>query len=136
MKNRKREVIAPANAPAAIGPYSPAIRIADLIYTSGSLGMDPQSGELVPGGIEQETRQALLNINTILEAGGSSLGQIVKTTVFLQNLEEFPQMNAVYAGFFNDRPPARTTVEVAALPKGAAIEIEAVAIVSDEGSDE
>ena len=136
MKNRKREVIAPANAPAAIGPYSPAIRIADLIYTSGSLGMDPQSGELVPGGIEQETRQALLNINTILEAGGSSLGQIVKTTVFLQNLEEFPQMNAVYAGFFNDRPPARTTVEVAALPKGAAIEIEAVAIVSNEGSDE
>ena len=136
MKNRKREVIAPANAPAAVGPYSPAIRIADLIYTSGSLGIDPQSGELVPGGIEGETRQALLNINTILEAGGSSLGQIVKTTVFLQNLEEFPQMNAVYAGFFDDQPPARTTVEVAALPKGAAIEIEAVAIVSDEGSDE
>lgn len=136
MSNRKRKAIASSNVPAAIGPYSPAIHIGDLIYTSGALGMDPQSGELVPGGIEEETRQALVNIKNILEAGESSLGQIVKTTVFLQNLEEFSLMNAVYAEFFDDHPPARTTVEVAALPKGAAVEIDAVAIVSDEGSDD
>ena len=136
MRSRKRKAITSSNVPAAIGPYSPAIHIGDLIYTSGALGMDPQSGELIPGGIEEETRQALLNIENILEAGGSSLGQIVKTTVFLQNLEEFSLMNAVYAEFFDDHPPARTTVEVAALPKGAAVEIDAVAIVSNEGSDD
>ena len=127
---KKREVLIPINAPEAIGPYSLGIKSDGLVFASGSLGVDPESGELVDGGIEAQTRQALMNLESVLEAGGSSLQYVVKTTVFMQDLNEFPQMNAVYAEFFSNEPPARSTVQVAALPKGAAVEIEAIAVVS------
>ncbi len=123
----KRIVVRTSAAPAAIGPYSQAIRSGPLLFVSGSLGMDPQSGELVPGGIQAQTRQALTNIAKILEAAGASLQAVVKTTVFLADMDEFSAMNAVYGEFFTQDPPARSTVEVAALPKGAAVEIEAIA---------
>ncbi len=125
----KREVLIADDAPAAIGPYSLGIKSGELVFISGTLGVDPQSGEMVSGGIEAETRQALTNLARILKSGGSSLQNVVKTTVFMQDLEEFAKMNAVYAEFFPNEPPARSTVEVAALPKGAAVEIEAIAVV-------
>lgn len=114
-------------APKPIGPYSVGITHGDLVFASGMLGLDPKTGELVPGGIEAQTRQALMNLSAILEAAGSSLSLILKTTVFLQDMGAFPRMNAVYAEFFPSEPPARSTVQAAALPKGAAVEIEAVA---------
>jgi 2-iminobutanoate/2-iminopropanoate deaminase len=126
----KRDVLIADDAPAAIGPYSLGIKAGDLVFISGTLGVDPESGELVSGGIVAETRQALTNLSRILNAGGSSLQNVVKTTVFMQDMEEFAEMNAVYAEFFTNEPPARSTVQVAALPKGAAVEIEAIAVVS------
>ncbi len=125
----KRSVITAEKAPKAIGPYSVAIRAGEFIFVSGTLGIHPETGDLVAGGIEAQTRKALENLANVLEAGGSSLGQVVKTTVFLQDMGEFPAMNNVYASFFSQDPPARSTVEVAALPKGAAVEIEAIALV-------
>ncbi len=135
MSSGKKEVIFAEDAPKAIGPYSVAIRIEGLIFISGTLGMDPETGELVSGGIEPQTRKSLENLSGILKAGRSSLDQVVKTTVFLQDMKEFPQMNAVYAEFFRKDPPARSTIEVAALPKGAAVEIEAVATVIEGYGD-
>lgn len=126
---KKRDVLIADDAPAAIGPYSLGIKTGELVFISGTLGVDPKSGSLVSGGIEAETRQALTNMDKILSAGGSSLGNVVKTTVFMQDLGEFAQMNGVYAEFFSNEPPARSTVEVASLPKGAAVEIEAIAVV-------
>ncbi len=125
----KRSVITAEKAPKAIGPYSVAIRTGEFIFVSGTLGIHPETGDLVAGGIEAQTRKALENLANVLEAGGSSLDQVVKTTVFLQDMGEFPTMNNVYASFFSQDPPARSTVEVAALPKGAAVEIEAIALV-------
>jgi len=125
----KRKVLKTDKAPAAIGPYSAGISTGDMLFISGTLGMNAQTGQLVEGGIESETRQALQNLEHILIAGGSSLAQVVKTTVFLQDLGEFSKMNAVYAEFFTEEPPARSTVQVAALPKNAAVEIEAIAMV-------
>jgi 2-iminobutanoate/2-iminopropanoate deaminase len=122
-----KEVIVSKNAPQAIGPYSIGIRVAPFVFTAGQLGIDPASGNLVPGGVEAETRQALLNLKSILEAGGSSLDQVVKTTVFLRDMADFAKMNAVYGEFFTQNPPARSTVQVAALPKNGAVEIEAIA---------
>jgi len=124
-------VILSDKAPKAIGPYSVANRVGNLIFTAGQLGLDPQTMELVPGGIQAETRQALTNIKHVLEAAGSSLDLVVKTTVFLRDLGEFAQMNEVYAEFFPKDPPARSTVQVAALPKGGAVEIEAVAVIEE-----
>jgi 2-iminobutanoate/2-iminopropanoate deaminase len=123
------EVISTSDAPKAIGPYSQAIRAGSLVYTAGQIGLDPATGELVPGGIELETRQVLQNLFSVLEAAGSSLKQVVKTTVFMQDLSEFAKMNAVYTEFFPETPPARSTVQVAALPKGARVEIECVAVI-------
>ncbi len=100
-----------------------------MVFTSGQLGLDPQSGNLVPGGIEAETRQALTNIRNVLADSGSGMQAVVKTTVFLKDMADFPKMNAVYAEFFPENPPARSTVQAAALPKGGSVEIEAVAIV-------
>jgi 2-iminobutanoate/2-iminopropanoate deaminase len=122
-------VITSGQAPKAIGPYSVAIRAGMFIFSSGQLGLDPQSGNLVPGGIEAETRQALTNILHVLEDAGSGIHAVVKTTVFLKDMTDFSKMNAVYAEFFLENPPARSTVQVAALPKGGSVEIEAVAIV-------
>jgi 2-iminobutanoate/2-iminopropanoate deaminase len=124
-----KEVIIAEKAPLAIGPYSAGIRLGHLVFTAGQAGLQRETGELVPGGIETETRQTLLNIQNILESAGSSLAQVVKTTVFLRDMGDFGKMNAIYAGFFGDKPPARSTVQVAALPKGAAVEIEAIAYI-------
>jgi len=132
MSSGNKEVISAENAPKAIGPYSVAIRTQWFIFVSGTLGMDPKTGELEAGGIEAQTRRSLENLGEILSAAGSSLDQVVKTIVFLKDMKEFPQMNAVYAEFFPKDPPARSTVEVAALPKGASVEIEAVAMVIEE----
>jgi 2-iminobutanoate/2-iminopropanoate deaminase len=124
-----RHTVSTANAPAAVGPYSQAIRIDNLIYTAGQLGMDPGTRRLVEGGIRAQTRQALSNIQAVLEAAGSSLTTVVKTTVFLQDIGDFGAMNEVYAEFFPTDPPARSAVQVAALPLGGLVEIEAVAII-------
>ena len=124
-----RKVIVSENAPKALGPYFVAIRSGNLVFCSGQLGLDPATGELIPGEIEAETRQALTNLSHVLEAAGSGLDAAVKTTVFLREMLDFPRMNAVYAEFFPANPPARSTVQVAALPKNGAVEIEVVALV-------
>jgi 2-iminobutanoate/2-iminopropanoate deaminase len=125
----KQIVVAP-KAPKALGPYNVATRFGDLVFCSGQLGLDPEAGELVPGGIEAETRQALTNIQNVLEASGSSLKHVLKTIVFMRDLSEFARMNLIYAEFFNEYFPARSTVQVAALPKGGAVEIEAIACLA------
>lgn len=128
--NQGKKVISTDKAPQAIGPYSIAIGTRDLVFTAGQIGIDPAKGEIVSGGIEAETRQVLTNLKHVLEASGSGIGQVAKTTVFLKDMGDFPKMNAIYAEFFTDNPPARSTVAVAALPKGALVEIEAIAILS------
>jgi 2-iminobutanoate/2-iminopropanoate deaminase len=135
MPSRRREVLIADRAPKALGPYSLGIRSAPLVFASGTIGIDSKTGKLVPGGVEAETRQALLNLGNILESGGSSLALAVKTTVFLCDLAEFGKMNAVYAEFFPHDPPARTTVQVMALPGGAQVEIEAIAVVGEPRGD-
>ena len=125
-----REVVASEGAPAAIGPYSQAIKAGMFVFASGSLGMDPASGELVSGGVEAQTRQALNNLSAVLTQAGTSLGGVVKTTVFLADIGDYGAVNAVYAEFFPDAPPARSAVQVAALPRGAAVEIEVIALAS------
>ncbi len=124
-----RKVIHTDKAPKAIGPYSQAIRADAMVFTAGQIGLDPATMELVSGGVEEQTRQALNNLRNVLEAAGSSLAQVVKTTVFLQDMNDFPKMNAIYAEYFAENPPARSTVAVAALPKGALVEIEATALI-------
>jgi 2-iminobutanoate/2-iminopropanoate deaminase len=125
----ERHVTTTSSAPAAVGPYSQAIRCGDMIYTAGQLGLDPETGKLVEGGIQAQARQALRNLQAILTASGSSMADVVKTTVFLQDMADFGAMNEVYAAFFADAPPARSAVQVAALPLGGLVEIEAIAIV-------
>jgi 2-iminobutanoate/2-iminopropanoate deaminase len=121
------ETVATSGAPRAIGPYSQALRAGGFLFTAGQVGFDPGTGELVDGGIAEQTRQVLANIRAILEAGGSGLGGVVKTTVFLVDMADFAPMNEVYAEVFGTHRPARSTVAVAALPRGARVEIEAVA---------
>ena len=116
-------------APRAIGPYSQGIRAGGFIYVSGQTPLDPSSGVLVSGGIEAQTRQALLNVQAVLAATGATLGNVVKTTVFIRDMNDFPRINEIYAGFFSQPYPARSTVEVSRLPKDALIEIEAVAVM-------
>ena len=125
----KKDVIHTDKVPKAIGPYSQAIRSDSMIFTSGQLGLDPVSGELVTGLVEGQTRQSLTNLKNVIEAAGSTLGHVVKTTVFLKDMIDFPKMNAIYAEFFGENPPARSTVAVAGLPKGGLVEIEAVALI-------
>jgi 2-iminobutanoate/2-iminopropanoate deaminase len=129
MSKNTKEILATSEAPPAIGPYSQGIRFGNLIFASGSAGVDPETRKLVEGGIEAQTRQTLINLSKILESAGSSLSQVLKTTVFLENMNEFAKMNAVYAEFFDPDPPARSTIQAAALPLGAAVEIEAIAFV-------
>jgi 2-iminobutanoate/2-iminopropanoate deaminase len=124
-----RTVIITEKAPKAIGPYSVAIRSGGLVFTSGQIGLDPNTQTIVPGGVEAETRQALTNLQHVLAEAGSGLECALKTIVFLKDMADFPVMNAVYAGFFPENPPARSTVAVAGLPKGAAVEIEVVALI-------
>lgn len=123
-----RNIVTSENAPKAIGPYSAAIQTDGFVFCSGQLGLDPVSGELVSGEVEAQTRQALINLKHVLEAAGSSLEQVVKTTVFLKDMADFPKMNAVYGEFFAAQPPARSTIAVAGLPKGGLVEIEALAL--------
>ncbi len=124
-----KKVISSENAPKAIGPYSAAIQAGCFIYTSGQLGLDPSTGVLVEGGIEAETRQALKNLQAVLEAGNSRLDLVIKTTVFLRDMNDFAKMNAVYAEFFTSAFPARSAVQVAALPKNGTVEIESIALI-------
>jgi 2-iminobutanoate/2-iminopropanoate deaminase len=129
MSDKIKEIIKTEKAPKAIGPYSAGVKTDHFIFTAGQLGIIPETGNIIDGGVESETRQALTNIKNILEEGGSSLNWVVKTTVFLRDMNDFSLMNSIYAAFFLDNPPARSTVQVAALPKGAAVEIEAIALV-------
>ena len=122
-----KRIIKTDQAPAAIGPYSQAVRIGNLLYTSGQIALDPRSGEFLSGEIEQETERTLENISAILKADGLSLDNIVKTTVYLTDLSYFARMNQIYEKYFSENKPARACVQVAALPKGAKVEIEAIA---------
>src|SRR5215212_5124430 len=114
-------------APRAIGPYSQATRANGLLFTAGQVGFDPATGELVDGGISEQTERVLQNVRAILQAGGLDLGNVIKTTVFLVDMADFAAMNAVYAEAFGEHRPARSTVAVAALPRGARVEIDAIA---------
>jgi len=126
----QRTVISTDHAPAAVGPYSQAIRIGELVYTAGQVALNPASGAIEAETIEDQTRQVLLNLQAVLEAANTGLDQVVKMTVFMTNMGDFAAMNAVYAEFFPSSPPARSAVEVSALPLGARIEMEAVAVSS------
>ncbi len=123
-----KETISTAeNAPQAVGPYSLAVKSGTLVFTAGQLGMDAASGKLVEGGVQAQTQKALENLSAVLKAAGSDISQVLKVTVFLQDMDDFGAMNEIYATFFTENPPARSAVEVAALPKGGLVEIEAIA---------
>jgi 2-iminobutanoate/2-iminopropanoate deaminase len=126
----ERTVIATDDAPRpyAGAPYNQGIKAAGLVFCAGQVGLDPASGTMVPGGVEAQTQQAMRNLKAVLEAAGSSFDQVVKTTVFVADLADFATVNEVYATFFRDLPPARSTVQVAGLPAGALVEIEAIAL--------
>ena len=124
-----RTIIHTQHAPAAVGPYSQAVISGNLVFLSGQLGLLPTTGKLTEG-VEAQTRQALINLQAVLDAAGSSVDQIVKTTIFLADMGDFATVNAIYAEIFSAAPPARSTVEVAALPLGARVEIEAIALVT------
>lgn len=130
-----KKIVTAEKAPRAIGPYSQAICTEHLLFSAGQIGLDPVTMELVEGGIEEQTRQALTNLRNILECADSGLNYIVKTTVFLQSMDDFSAMNKIYAEFFPENPPARSTVAVAALPKGALVEIECMALSSPARGD-
>lgn len=119
------------NAPDAIGPYSQGVRAraSEFLFLSGQIGLDPRTGELVPGGIEAQTERVLRNLEAVVRAGGGSLDRVVKTTIYLTDMDEFPRVNQVYGKFFGDSLPARATVGVSSLPKGALVEVEALAVV-------
>ena len=127
-----RQPIKTENAPAAIGPYSQAIKANGFVFVSGQIPIDPHTGEFVAGGITEQTARVLKNLTAVLEAAGSSLEQVVKTTVFLADMKEFSSMNEVYKDFFPSPPPARSTVAAAGLPRDARVEIEAIALVSEK----
>ena len=126
----EKKVIKTDKGPKVIGPYSVATVANHFVYASGQIGLDPETGSLVDGGLEAETRQALSNLKMILEESGTDLEHVMKTTVFLKDINDFGKMNAIYGASFTENPPARSAVQVAALPKGALIEIEAVAVLS------
>ncbi|MCE7986610.1 MAG: RidA family protein [Caldilinea sp. CFX5] len=125
---QQRNVIQTQHAPAAIGPYSQAIRAGNLVFASGQLGLDPQTGKLQDG-VEAQARQALANVKALLAAAGTSVERVVKVTLFLANMADFAKVNAIYGEVFNHEPPARSTIQVAALPLGGLVEIEVVALV-------
>jgi 2-iminobutanoate/2-iminopropanoate deaminase len=125
-----REVVQTDRAPGAVGPYSQAIRAGGLVFASGQVALVPSTGELVDGGIEQQTRQALTNLAAVLEAAGTSITRVVRSTVWLTDLGDFERVNAVYAEWFPSEPPARVCVEVSRLPKGSSVEIDAIALLS------
>ena len=124
-----KSVISTAKAPSAIGPYSQAIRVGNFVYTSGQIPIDPATGVFAEGGIKEQTRQSLLNVKAILEEAGLTMSDVVKTTVFMVDMNDFAEMNTVYAEFFCEPFPARSAVAVKTLPKGALVEIEVVAAI-------
>jgi 2-iminobutanoate/2-iminopropanoate deaminase len=130
-----KKVIFTEKAPKAIGPYSQAIRTESMVFTAGQAGLDPATGELVEGGIEAQTRQTLTNLKYVLEASDSDLNYVVKTTVFLKDMNDFAKMNAIYGEFFSQNPPARSTIAAAALPKNALVEIEVIALLKSHHGD-
>ena len=130
-----KKIVSTEKAPKAIGPYSQAIRIENLVFTAGQVGLNPATMEIVEGGIEAQTRQVLTNLKHVLEAADSGLNFVVKTTVFLQSMGDFATMNSIYQECFPENPPARSTVAVAGLPKGALVEIECVALLSPGRGD-
>ena len=125
-----KKVISTGKAPSAIGPYSQAIQVGNLVYTSGQIPIDPATGAFVEGGIKEQTRRSLLNVKADLEEAGLTMGDVVKTTVFMADMNDFADMNSVYAEFFSEPYPARSAVAVKTLPKGALVEIEVVAIAA------
>ena len=129
MSTMNKEIIHTTHAPAAVGPYSQAVKIGHLVYTAGQIALDPATGQMREDEIQLQTEQVLKNLTAVLEAAGSSLAQVVKTTVFLKDMGEFKAMNEVYARFFGDNPPARSAVQAVALPLDGRVEIEAVAYV-------
>ena len=130
-----KKIVSTDKAPKAIGPYSQAIRIENLVFTAGQVGLIPATMEIVEGGIEAQTRQVLTNLKSVLESADSGLNFVVKTTVFLQSMGDFAAMNGIYQEFFPENPPARSTVAVAGLPKGALVEIECVALLNPGRGD-
>ena len=126
-----KKIISTSEAPGAIGPYSQAIRSGNFLFCSGQIPLDPKSGQIVPGDIAAQTRRVLDNIAAILKAEGLTFDHVVKTTIFLTNLGDFQTVNEIYGSYFKQDPPARSTVEVSALPKGANVEIEVVAMADD-----
>ena len=124
-----RKVVSTKKAPAAIGPYAQANIVGNFVFTSGQVPLDPETGALVEGGIEAQTRQSLLNVKAVLEEAGSSMDKVIKTTCFLQNMDDFAKMNEVYASFFEGDYPSRSAFQVGKLPKDALIEIEAIAYI-------
>lgn len=129
MATSAKQIIFPDNAIKPIGPYSPAIRMGDFLFISGQIGMDPKTAKLVPGGVVAETRQALENLGTLINAGGASYERVVKTTLFLKDIADFAAVNEIYAQYFKSEPPARSTIQVSALPGGALFEIEAIVAI-------
>jgi 2-iminobutanoate/2-iminopropanoate deaminase len=124
-----KEIISTTKAPAAIGPYSQAVKLGNVIYTSGMIPLVPETMQIVEGGVQQQTRQVLENLKQLLESAGSSLDNVIKTTVFIKDMNEFPKINEVYAEYFNTKQPARSCVEVARLPKDVLVEIEVIAYI-------
>ncbi len=124
-----KQAISTPSAPAAIGPYSQAIRCGNLVFLSGQIPLDPETGQIVEGDAAVQTARVLQNLSAILDAAGSGMGQVLKTTVYLRNLADFAMMNDVYARFFGDTPPARATLEVARLPRNVSVEIDLIAEV-------
>ena len=129
-----KQIIATDRAPKAIGPYSQAVRAGNLVFASGQIPIDPETGEFVPGGIAEQTEQVLRNLTAVFEAAGLGLNEVIKTTVFLADMNDFTAMNEVYGRFFAEQPPARATVQAARLPRDARVEIEAIAVMSEPGA--
>ena len=125
----KKEIIIPEGSAKPIAPYSPAIRVGEFVYTSGQIGMTPE-GKMIEGGVEAQARQVLANLKSVLEAAGASVDSVIKATIFMQDMADYGVINTVYAEMFGGNPPARSAVAVAALPAGALVEIEAVALVA------
>ncbi len=129
-----KKIISTTDAPAAVGPYSQAVRVGSTIYCAGQIPLDPKSGQIVSGGIDAQARRVLDNITAVLKAEGLTFENIVKTTIFLTDLGDFQTVNEIYGSYFNQQPPARSTVQVSALPKGANVEIEVIAVADEGGS--
>jgi 2-iminobutanoate/2-iminopropanoate deaminase len=127
-----KKIISTSDAPAAIGPYSQAIRAGTMLFCSGQIPLDPKTGQIVSGGIDAQTKRVCDNITAVLKAEGLSFADIVKTTIFLTDLGDFQTVNEIYGKYFSENPPARSTVQVAALPKGAKVEIEAIAVADPD----